>query len=235
MFFLGWAMHMLFPHRLGAAERDIELIPGTSTADRMTKASAGSMESPILLREIHINIPLPEGRSFPGDLLIAYDTVSYHYWWLLWGDGGWLPGGTTADWFASHAAMVVVENKIVVFWSVRVLSRLERVGLSATGIEDAQRQVLDLIRRRASEYVHPDAFLPDTKSIDLPRLFPWNFWFPPGIPVRPIGHTQILSAHKEGANWRLVMRDQWDQELILDESYAFVSTRRLDTVPPAQK
>jgi hypothetical protein len=227
---------MLFSFRLGAAQRDIELIPGTATVDRMTKASAGSMEWPILLREIHIDIPLPEGRTFPGDLLIAYDTVSQHYWWLLWGDGLSFPEGTTADWFASHAAIVVLENKIVVFWSLGGSSLLERVGLSATGIEDAQRQIFGVIRERASRYVHPDAFFPETKGIDLPsRLFPRYFWAPPGMSSRPRGRTQILSAHKEGANWRLVMRDQWDQELILDESYAFVSTRRLDTAPPDRK
>jgi hypothetical protein len=44
-----------------------------------------------------------------------------------------------------------------------------------------------------------------------------------------VGRTKVVSAARDGKNWKLVLRDQWDQEVVLDESYNLVSTRRLDS------
>lgn len=42
--------------------------------------------------------------------------------------------------------------------------------------------------------------------------------------------TQIVSVSKQGENWRLVWRNLWDQETILDAKFKPLSTRRL--TPP---
>lgn len=39
--------------------------------------------------------------------------------------------------------------------------------------------------------------------------------------------TQIVSISKQGENWRLVLRNHWDQETILDAKFNPLSTRRL--------
>ena len=41
---------------------------------------------------------------------------------------------------------------------------------------------------------------------------------------------QIISVSKKGELWRLVLRNHWDQELILDSKFNHVSTRQL-TLP----
>jgi hypothetical protein len=38
---------------------------------------------------------------------------------------------------------------------------------------------------------------------------------------------RIVSIGRDGDNWRLVIRNRWDQEVILDSQFKFVSTRRL--------
>lgn len=43
--------------------------------------------------------------------------------------------------------------------------------------------------------------------------------------------NSIVSVSREGENWRIVVRNRWDQEIILDSKFNLVSTQRL----PAQK
>jgi hypothetical protein len=39
--------------------------------------------------------------------------------------------------------------------------------------------------------------------------------------------NRIVSIRREAENWRLVLRNRWDQELILDPAFKVISTRRL--------
>jgi len=40
----------------------------------------------------------------------------------------------------------------------------------------------------------------------------------------------IVSINQDGENWRLVVRNRWDQEIILNSKFELVSTRRLPRV-----
>jgi len=39
--------------------------------------------------------------------------------------------------------------------------------------------------------------------------------------------TKIASISKQGSNWRLVLRNRWDEEVILDQNCSLVSVKQL--------
>ena len=43
--------------------------------------------------------------------------------------------------------------------------------------------------------------------------------------------NQIVSIAKDGENWRLLLRNRYDAEVVLDQDFKWVSTKRL-TQPP---
>ena len=48
-------------------------------------------------------------------------------------------------------------------------------------------------------------------------------------------YTWSAGAANKGGNFRVILRNQWDQEVILDDAYNFVSTRRLDSAAQPAK
>jgi hypothetical protein len=221
-----------------AAQRDIEIIAGT-TVDRLTMAFTGGLQTPTMLREVHLKTPLPDGTVHNGVLVIARDTASGRFWWMLAKSGNAPPERlSTADWAASHAAIYVAENTIVMFWTIAPgqLSTVERPGQAAGSLDEAQQLAVAAIQRRAAEYERGKMWAWDGTTVKLPRsLIPFEFWHPPFQPNMPRGATKVVSVSKDGKNWKLVLRDQWDQELILDESYGVVSSRRLDSTTQGGK
>ena len=50
---------------------------------------------------------------------------------------------------------------------------------------------------------------------------------PPVSAICDYTPTKVVSISEEDGNWRLVLRNRWDQEVILGPKFNFVSTRRL--------
>ena len=46
--------------------------------------------------------------------------------------------------------------------------------------------------------------------------------------VKILPHVaKLVTPRREGGNWRLVLRNYWDQEVILDSEFKLVSTQRV--------
>jgi hypothetical protein len=220
------------PLALAQPSQDVEVRHGT-TVDRLAMASTDHLQTPTMLREVHLRLPFPGGRDMNGELLIAHDTASQQFWWVLRNDGVSRLTLDSADWFASHAAIFVTENKIVVFWITGSghLFVVERKGLAALTLEEAQQKAIDEVRSHTTEIAKGGGFWrKEITDVPLPgERFPIMFWNPPNEAGLLAGRNKVISAAREGKLWKLVLRNQWDQELVLDESYNFVSTRRLDS------
>jgi hypothetical protein len=229
------ALYLCSPTVLAAqtAQERIEVIPKT-TVDALGMASTDRLPTPTMFREVHLRIPLPHGGNLNGALLLAHDTASHGFWWLLGNDGDQRPRLTQADWFASHSVAFVAEDKVVVFWEQGPghLYVVERRGLSAETIDEAQQKAVDELRRHAATIEKGGAgYGLGGTDVPLPRgRVPLEFWMSPLDGNAPLlGRTKVVSAARDGKNWKLVLRDQWDEEVVLDESYNLVSTRRLDS------
>lgn len=208
--------------------QDVEVLRGT-TVDHLARASTDRMQTSAMVREVHIRVPFPRGGSLNGILLLVQDTASHRFWWSLTSAGERL-SFTLADWFVANSALYVAEDKMVVFW-VQAPGRIfliERSGLMASNLDEAQQQAIGEIQKRRADIERGgEWFNLGGTTVPLPSTrFPMLFWNP-RWQAALVGVTKVVSASREGRNWRLVLRNQWDQEVILDDLYAFVSTRRL--------
>lgn len=54
-----------------------------------------------------------------------------------------------------------------------------------------------------------------------------DFGCPPVSPICYYGNSKFVSIDRQDGNWRLLMRNRHDQEIIFDEKYTLVNTRRI--------
>ena len=91
-----------------------------------------------------------------------------------------------------------------------------------------------MISRRdflAGSQQEPSGYRTDSKEVSVARAIGREFAceFVDGVPRVNCGFAvkSIVSIRWEDGNWRLVVRNRWDQEIILDSKFNLVSTRRL--------
>jgi hypothetical protein len=58
------------------------------------------------------------------------------------------------------------------------------------------------------------------------KLVP-DFWCAPLVAWCGNDRNTIASIGKQGSNWRLVLRNRWDEEVILDQNFNLVSAQQL--------
>jgi hypothetical protein len=114
------------------------------------------------------------------------------------------------------------------------LGILERRGLVASTMEEAQEQVLTAIRQHGTDRVSLQTWMAnDWSSVPLPLArIPGEFWSPPLDASMATDYVSVVAAVRDGDGWRVTLRGRWDQEIVLDASFHFVSTRTL--VAPKQ-
>ena len=234
VFYLGsavLALALLSPCHLAAAANPInkvELIRGV-VADRLAMADTGTLQTPVMFRELRVKVELPSGRAFrDGILIIAHDQATKRFWWTF-GSGGPPPYRMDqAEWFASHCAVYETEDSMIVFEVVSAqLNVKEHRGLLARDLDEAQQKAMEEIGAQTN-FEKQGYFGPPGKTTKLPPQIPLKFYEAELVPYFRDYRVQVLSARRAGNGWRLVLRCEWDQEVILDENFAIVSTRRLD-------
>jgi hypothetical protein len=175
---------------------------------------------------------MEDGKTLNGELLIAHDTISHQFWWHLQNAGDQRPRLDSAEWFATHASAYASDDRMVVFWEIDpgAVLAVERKGLTALDLDEAQQKAIDEIGKRASEIGKGSEGLGlgGTVVRMTAAQIPPGLWHAPDQAYIVSGRTRVVEASREGRNWKLILRDQWDQELILDDSYRFVSSRRVN-------
>lgn len=189
--------------------------------DRLIPERSRGVQVPTVLRQFGLRTT-GRGRSLEPDVRIIFDTLTHQYWW----NSAMAPIPRTAaeraedvDWFSSHAAVFSTSDSLVVFWdqSPGQLLVLERRGLAAATIDDAESQIMQRIRTGSAR----------DPIIEVPLHLPLDFWIPPNSAATRMRTTTVTDVKRDGERWKIVLKDRWEQELVLDDSYNLVDTHRL--------
>ena len=214
-------------------------------------SAAGPITLPVMRRLIDISYA--NGKRERNELLVVYNPQGGHYFWRHSvknspsDTGGWLmtfQSGSSAIHVTPDALVEFLGGSNVIEHRAKETSMGNADGAS---IDEVQRnlQASQRIRDRLDVRIVPLLDAPPLVGLDkyparanrLPGFTPVPREFvcvgPPYIPgQRPCLHgTRVVSVSKQGDNWRLVLRNRWDVEIILDRDFNAVSSRQL-TAPP---
>lgn len=197
-----------------------------------------------------IDISYPSGKKERGELLVVYDPQGGHHFWRYNALRSANDTETAVKEYKSRSSGIYVTQGSLVEFSAGHVAEYKATSSSLTNAEDAS---IDEIRRTfpAARYTRDLMIIP---YIDAPPLVgfeksPFRTKRLAGFTPVPSGFlcdprsrlvqghcpypTLVVSISKQGDNWRLVLRNRWDVELILDSNFNAVSSKQL-TVPAIQ-
>jgi hypothetical protein len=198
---------------------------------------SGEITLPVARRQLDIEFPGGAKRKERGDLMVVYDPQTGHYFWR------YLPWNKLGD---NTSFLSALESG-----SERVFSGLDAlVDFHISGHQYAQAHTeradsLEAAEEASTEEIRRKAVFPGTTAIGMAAtevvgtsstksdssITP-DFACPqdgqPGFSqMCTTWNPSILSIGRDGSLWRLVIRNRWDLEEILDSQFRVVSQRRL--------
>ncbi len=214
-------------------------------------SAAGPITLPVMRRLIDVNYA--NGKKERRDLLVVYAPQGGHYFWhdSLQNSPNDTSGGWMTSFKSGSSGIYVTPDSVVEFLGgSNVIEHRTKatslVNAQSSAIDEAQRNLLatQRIRDRLGAKIVPLMDAPPLVGFEkspswtnrLPgfKPIPPNFlcvsYGGPGQGPCPHG-TLVVSISKQGGNWRLVLRNRWDVEVILDPSFNAVSTKQLTELP----
>ena len=193
-------------------------------------SESGEMTVPVV--RVQLDVRYPVHKHERGDLIVVYDPASGHYLWRYTGVKG--PNDDTSflhDLEAEKLAVYVGSEESVEFHvgsSLWVKAHRER----AESLGAAERASIDGIEHGLGSY-EDRGFSTDSKAIPLFRAIGMAFACvesprDPGFSALCGWGAKIVLVRKDGDKWLLVLRNRWDQEVVLDKDFNLISTRRLE-------
>ena len=202
---------------------------------RITEASSPSGVVSLQLRNFSVNATYPKYGTEPGGVSVAYDPASRFYTWYFADDDPRDPPS-----YESPGALFrqlirqlqdrrlvayVLPDKMVTLelWLPRI--HVKEWPNKAESLEDAVKKSMEEIRQRLLQCGGgrwPGYDL--EKHTQLPD-FGFNFYGPPLSPIDM--PTTIARVSFEKGQWRIVLENQWRQEVVLDKNYSMLTTKRL--------
>jgi hypothetical protein len=168
----------------------------------------------------------PDGRTERSNLIVVYDPETGHYFWrniVLNHPGETISFYEELD--AGWAALYSTPSALLFFGMTQSLY-IEQHSERSGSLDSAESAVITEIGRRllaGSGYDIPANDIPVYKEIG--RAFACD-----PLDDRPdcwFTAKSIVCIDRDGDNWRLVVKNRWDQEIILNSKFELVSTRRL--------
>jgi hypothetical protein len=199
----------------------------------MGAISAFSPSGEVRLPAARLNLDIhhANGKDEQGNLVVVYDPGSGRYLWRYVKSNH--PGDTTSFWDAledGREAVYAGPNALVDFFvNSRLYVKAYVEGVSSMGAAEKASMNEILKGLPVSEM---SGYHTDSKEIPLFSSIGSDFACPPvGDPkftqMCRFGIKSIPSISKEGETWRVVLRNRWDQEVILDSRFNLVSTQRV--------
>lgn len=218
------------------AEQSVSPVVNSETTNSISAFSSGGT---ITLSEVQLQVDLAyvTGKRERRDLAVVYDPQNGYYLWRL--AEGTAPAYTDRFHEAlTHHRLYADASGLFDFASRGYLwikvSRLRAKGLAA-----AERAVLGEIEHGLASiergYVPSPTGPSDPWPWDCVHVsLPISSEFVCGSPARadcPSPRAdEIELISRESSGWRVILRNHWDQEVILDSALNLVSTRQL--APP---
>jgi hypothetical protein len=178
------------------------------------------------------------GGSETGELVVVYDPDHGHYLWhvtTVLDDRVSNPADFVRGLKAGYVAVYAGPSGLVEMLYLRPIYITEHRetansldAAESAAIEELQKDVGATKRGFDRAGTKVVGFLgPDPMDALFDCAEPMSAYCPP--------IAKFVSVGREGENWRVLMRGTWDQELILNEKFLLVKTRRLPShaSPPA--
>lgn len=214
-------------------------------------SAAGPITLPVMRRRIDVNYA--NGKRERGDLLVIYAPQAGRYFWRHSVPSSPNDTGEWLTTFKSRSSGIyVTPDSLVEFLGG---SNVIEHRAKATSLGNAESASIDEVQRslKASQRLPDLSGVKIVPLMDAPRLagldkstvwtnrlagfepIPREFICvgPPYFPGQgPCPHgTLVVSIGRQGENWRLVLRNRWDVEVILDPSFNAVSSKQLTARP----
>lgn len=215
--------------------------PVASTESRQpVRAFSASGEITLPSLRVQVDVPNPD-KEERGDVAVVFDPKSRVYLWRYVAFSSPTDTYSALDVFASSEAIYVERDRIVRFsraWPYVTeyrdrASSLEaardavfgwlqggHASLSKYGVKPAPRSVGIDLKEFSEGSILPRMSREDYMMFHCGSMFtsfcPWE--------------TEIISVFKRGKVWSVIFRKHWDQEVILDAKFNYMSTRQL--TPP---
>jgi hypothetical protein len=189
------------------------------------------------LPSVRVQVDVPDSdnaeKNERGDVLIVYNPETGHYLWRYHAFNS--PGDTYSFLEAATSgreALYVEKDRILSFvtgwpWITEYHDRAESLDAAKVAVFGWLERGHPTLSKAGGKVGPAPLDLSKGQTLGpIPREF---FCGPePRRSDCPQGdRTQIVSISKQGENWRLVRRNHWDQETILDAKFNPLSTRRL--------
>jgi hypothetical protein len=206
-----------------------------SASRSSVRAFSQSGESMLPTVRVQLEIQTPDRKIERGNLLVVYDPDSGHYLWR--NSVAASPGDTTSlytELESGRAAVYAGSAGLALFYMPGNLY-VQQHTQHADNLDAAEHESILEIERRALEN---NLYGSDMKEVTLYSAISRDFACAPFERGREdrtavmCGFTvkSIVSVSRDSDNWRLVIRNRWDQEIILNSKFELVSTRRLPPV-----
>jgi hypothetical protein len=207
-----------------AAQQSVSPV-GLSEAKDVVPAfsSSGAITLPAV--HLQLNIKYPRGKKERGDLTVIYDPQTGHYLWRYSALRSSADNSSfIGDIKASKEAIYTDSAGLVDFVFPQALF-VKLYTSMANSLDAAEGLGISEIQRGLASF--EGGYHWDYKAIDVRKAITQDFRC---LPMHANCQDQlntIVSIGKQGSNWRLVLRNRWDQEIILDSNFSLLSTQRL--------
>ena len=213
------------------AQQSVSRVPLTESKHAIRAFSpSGDVTLPII--RLQIEIHHSSGKNEPGDLTVIYDPTNGHYFWRFL--RAQHPGDTTSFSSALESGIVAVYASPAGLLDFGVGGAVfaEAHNGRADSLDGAESAAIAEIGRRLPEFEKNGYDTSAKSGVPVALAIGMDFACPPvGDPqfsqMCGFGAKSIPSVSRVGDSWRLVVRNRWDQEVILDSNFKFVSTKRL--------
>lgn len=199
---------------------------GYSESEHLIHAFSPSGDVTLPLVRVQLDIVYPRGKKERGDLVIVYDSSSGHYFWRYTPLNH--PGDATSFLGAleSGAETAYATPEALFDFSMPGALYEKEHRERADSLDAAVRASIAEIERGLALF-EGAGYHTDGKALPVITALGPEFACPPLSQMCNNGANRIVSISRRGDNWRLVLRNRFDQEVILDPRFDLVSTRRL--------
>jgi hypothetical protein len=219
-----------------AAEQSVSKVAFTESQD-VIQAFSPSGEVTLPAIRVQLEIHHASGKSDRGDLAVVHDPENGHYFWLYTRAKY---AGDTTSWLSllkskSVGAAVYAASSGLAFFNMSGDLFAQERHVSAPTLEGAESASIEEIRRGLAVF-EGNGYDPGLTWVHVGRAIGKEFACAPEIASDYCGFgvRKFVSITREGDNWQLVVRNRWDQEIILDSKFGLVGTRRVPDPPKYQ-
>jgi hypothetical protein len=216
-----------------AAQQSVSLVPSSETKDSVQAfSSSGAMTLPSV--HLQLDLTYASGKRERRDLAVVYDPQNGNYSWHV-GEGTspaftdrFLEGLKSHKIYADRDGLVDFVSRGYL-WIRACTSQADSLeAAQGAAIKEIEHGLASIERGYVPSPTGPSDPWPwDSIHVRLPISSEFVCGSPPRADCPSPRLDTIESISKEGGNWHLVLRNYWDQEVILDSAFKLVSTQRL--------